>query len=118
MGTFGLIVLVLLVTSFSRRMAELRTISEQAESSSAQVTALVFTQEELVTQIAIAASDEAIEAWAYDEAHWIREGDHLISIIPLTENETEPTVPNNNAAPKPIENWQVWHALFFDQTTP
>jgi len=118
MGALGLIVLVMLVTSFSRRMAELRIISKQAESSSAQVTALVFSREELITQIAFAASDEAVEAWAYDEAYWIREGDHLISIIPLAKAEIVSTVPNIDSAPTIVENWQVWDALFFDQTTP
>ncbi|MEN8172225.1 MAG: hypothetical protein ABFS03_05030 [Chloroflexota bacterium] len=114
MGSIGLIVLVLLVTSFSRRMAELRIISEQAEASNAQVTALVFTQEELKTQIAFAASDEAVEAWAYDEAYWIREGDHLISIVPLTKEELElPAINNISGAPS-NENWEVWHSLFFD----
>ena len=114
MGTIGLIVLVMLVTSFSRRMAALRIISEQAESSNAQVTALVFTKEELMTQIAFAASDEAVVAWAYDEAYWIREGDHLISIIPLAKEETMLPVTNTISAPKSTENWQVWHSLFFD----
>jgi len=118
MGTIGLIVLVLLVISFNRRMVELRKLSEQADYTSAQVSALILTQETLAAQMIVATSDEAVEAWAYNEARWIREGDHLIAIIPLAKDETTPIIPSHAIEPPPIENWQVWQALFFDQSTP
>ncbi len=118
MGTIGLIVLVLLVISFNRRMVELRKLSEQADYTSAQVTALILTQESLAAQMIVATSDEAVEAWAYNEARWIREGDHLIAIIPLAKEGTTPIIPSHAIEPAPIENWQVWQALFFDQSTP
>jgi hypothetical protein len=118
MGTIGLIVLVLLVISFNRRMVELRKLSEQADYTSAQVAALILTQETLAAQMIIASSDEAVEAWAYNEARWIREGDHLIAIIPLAVDETTPITPSHVSEPAPIENWQVWQALFFDRSTP
>ncbi|MBG7610387.1 MAG: hypothetical protein IZT55_05925 [Anaerolineae bacterium] len=117
-GTIGLIVLVLLVISFNRRMIELRKLSEQADFTSAQVTALVLTQENLTTQITVAASDEAVEAWAYNEARWIREGDHLIAIIPLNQDKSEPIISAQGMAPTPVENWQVWRTLFLDQSSP
>ena len=118
MGTIGLIVFVLLVISFNRRMTELRILSEQADITSAQVTALVLTQENLVLQMTDAASDETVEAWAYNEARWIREGDHLVAIIPLAEEESTLALPAQAILPTPVENWEVWQALFFDQSTP
>lgn len=111
----GVGILVLLVLGFNNRIATLRRLEDDAEKVGTQVALLEGTEVVLVTQIAYATSDAAVEAWAYEEARMIREGDHPVAPISPHESTPEPSlivVP----APQTIENWQVWKALFFDQS--
>ena len=116
-GIVGIGVLILLVLGFNSRISEMRRLSVEAESMKQDVEKLEQTQEVLATQIAFAASDAAVEEWAYEEARWIREGDY--PIVPFSSDKEAPK-------PAPIlvdpqtsaENWRVWKALFFDPPFP
>jgi hypothetical protein len=112
----GLAVLALLVMDFNNRMAELKRLSSQSELVAAEVTSLVQTQTHLQTQIAYATSEAAVMEWAYQEGHWLREGD--VPVVPLAEG----SAPEPTAMPIPTQtpesNWQIWFSLFFDRQPP
>ena len=109
----GLIVLTLLVMDFNNRMAELRRLSDKREDVAVEATDLVQTQVQLETQIAYATSEGAVEEWAYEEGHMVREGENLV--IPLEYPGFTPKVTIlTTATPEPKSNWQIWISLFLE----
>jgi cell division protein FtsB len=109
----GLIVLTLLVMDFNNRMAELRRLSDKREDVAVEATNLVQTQVQLKTQIAYATSEAAVEEWAYEEGHMVREGENLV--IPLEYPGFTPEVTIlPTATPEPKSNWQIWVSLFLE----
>jgi cell division protein FtsB len=109
----GLIVLTLLVMDFNNRMAELRRLSDKREDVAVEATNLVQTQVQLKTQITYATSEAAVEEWAYEEGHMVREGENLV--IPLEYPGFTPEVTIlPTATPEPKSNWQIWVSLFLE----
>ena len=109
----GLIVLTLLVMDFNNRMAELRRLSDKKEDVAVEATNLIQTQVQLETQIAYATSEGAVEGWAYEEGHMVREGENLV--IPLEYPGFTPEVTILlTATPVPKTNWQIWVSLFLE----
>lgn len=108
----GLILLVILVMDFNRRLDTLDRRAEQLATVRAEGTRVMQTQAALMTQLAYAGSDAAVEEWAYKEGRWVKPGETLIQILP--GGAAAPT-----ATPLPVEaadgppNWQVWWELFF-----
>lgn len=111
----GLVLLALLVIIFNNRMAEQRQLVAQAEEIRAELNALQQTDANLDAQIAYATSDLAVEEWAYQEARWVREGDH--PVVPVAPSQATPVIEPAAEPPEPVafNNWQVWWALFFDE---
>ena len=109
----GLIVLTLLIMDFNNRMAELSRLSDKREDVAVDATSLVQTQLQLETQIAYATSGAAVEEWAYEEGHMVREGENLV--IPLEYPGYTPKVTIiPTATPVPKSNWQIWVSLFLE----
>ncbi len=109
----GLIVLTLLIMDFNNRMAELSRLSDKREDVAVDATSLVQTQLQLETQIAYATSGAAVEEWAYEEGHMVREGENLV--IPLEYPGYTPEVTIiPTATPVPKSNWQIWVSLFLE----
>ncbi len=109
----GLIVLTLLIMDFNNRMAELSRLSDKREDVAVDATSLVQTQLQLETQIAYATSGGAVEEWAYEEGHMVREGENLV--IPLEYPGYTPEVTIiPTATPVPKSNWQIWVSLFLE----
>lgn len=109
----GLIVLTLLVMDFNNRMAELRRLSDKREDVAVEATNLIQTQVQLETQIVYATSEGAVEEWAYEEGHMVREGENLV--IPLEYPGFTPEVTIlPTATPVPKTNWQIWVSLFLE----
>ncbi len=114
-ATLGM--LILLIIRFNSRITEMRQLDLEAEKVKVEVTMLRQTQMVLQTQIAYATSDAAVEAWAYEEAKMKREGDQLV--VPLSPEKSTPLPSKVEIAiVEPVENWQVWQALFFEETLP
>ena len=113
-AAIGVGILMFWAISFTNQIAEQRQILAEAERVRAQVESLHATETRLDAQIAYATSDAAVEAWAYQEARWVREGDY--PIVPIAQAEGTPTPPTA-AAPEPViyAPWQIWLALFFDE---
>ncbi len=114
----GIGILILMVISFNNRVTELRKLEAEAEEIGAQVSELQATHDLLGTQIAHATSDAAVEAWAYEEAKMIREGDHPIAPLPSNDQNVFQDEIQFSQSSLSLENWQVWKALFFDSNSP
>jgi cell division protein FtsB len=109
----GVIVLALLVMDFNNRMAELSRLRDKKDEVAAEATQLVNTQVQLETQIAFATSQGAVEEWAYEEGHMVREGENLV--IPLEYPGFTPEVTLiPTATPEPKSNLQIWYSLFLE----
>ena len=113
----GIGILVLLLMGFNNRLSTLNRLAAEAEVVKTQFAQLQATQMVLDTQIAEATSPASVEKWAYEEAHMIREGDHLIAPISPYESTSEPSIPIV-ATVEPMENWEYWRDLFFDEALP
>lgn len=109
----GLVVLTLLVMDFNNRMAGLRRLSDKREDVAIEGTDLMHTQVYLETQIAFATSEAAVNEWAYEEGHMVREGENLV--IPLEYPGFTPKVTIiPTATPEPESNLQIWFSLFLE----
>ncbi len=108
----GILVLVLMVVDFNARLEELNLLRKHAQSLGVQATQAVQTQVALETQVAYAASDQAVEDWARTEGHMVQPGDE--PVVPVGQPGTAPLQqPTPTPAPTPMANWQVWWNLFF-----
>jgi len=108
----GILVLILMVMDFNARLEELDRLKKQSKIMSARVTQEMQTQVALQTQVAYAASNQALQDWAYSEGHYVQPGDQPVA--PLGQ----PGVPSivsvePTPVPTPMPNWQVWLNLFF-----
>ena len=115
LGLAGLVILAFLVILFNNRIAEQRQLAAQSEVVREELNALLLTDANLDAQIAYATSDSAVEAWAYEEARWVRDGDQ--PIVPVSVSKETPEAPIEEPPEQVVyTNWQVWWALFFDDT--
>jgi len=104
---------VIWMTVFSSRIADLRRLSTEYDQAERTIAALTATTSHLATQVAEAGSDAAVERWAYEERNWIRDGDQRLAIIPI---EGTPAAASFQPTPTPTPGnmFQVWWELFFD----
>ncbi len=107
----GLVLAVVLLIDFNRRMEELNRLSTKLEAVRAEGTTIMQTQIALVTQVAYATSNDAVEQWAY-ENKWIRVGEHPVDII-SSGNATPTPVPPAVTQTASPPNWRFWWELFF-----
>ena len=108
----GLIVLLLLIFAFSKRIAEFTRLSNQLERERARITELVATQAYLQDEITFATSEAAVEQWAREDGRLAQPGD--FAVVPLPQAGTTPQVleaaqPTQQA----LSNWQAWMEWFF-----
>ncbi len=110
----GILVLFLMVLDFNARLEELNLLKAHAAVLGAQATEAMQTQVALQTQVAYAASDQAVEDWARGEGHYVLPEDQ--PVVPIGQPGTAPlkTV-EPTPMPTPMANWQVWWNLFFGQ---
>jgi hypothetical protein len=107
----GLFLAVVLLIDFNRRMEKLDNLSAKLDSVRAEGTAIMQTQNALLTKVAYATSDLAVEQWAYRNK-WVREGENAVQLEPEgTITATPAPVPVTQAEAMP--NWRVWWQLFF-----
>jgi hypothetical protein len=107
-------ILAWMVMDFNSRMASLNRVGKVQKIVVAQFQEVKATKAVLETQVAFAASDAAVEKWAYEDGHMVRPGDYPIK--PVAGAVVTPT-----AAPKPaviqpqVSNSESWFALFLGQ---
>lgn len=108
------IILFFLVMDLNNRLNELSRLSAQRDEAQQVVDNLEQTLSILNTQIAYATSEGAVEQWAYEEGHMVREGENLIIPLQPAGATQEPLIVLT-ATPQKISNWDVWLALFLGQ---
>ncbi len=110
----GIFILILFVIEFNTRLEELNRLNEQRDEMRALATQSVQTQVALQTQVAYAASTDAVEEWARTDGHYLQEGDQ--PVIPVEIPGSVPVIVNTPIpAPTPMQNWEIWWTLFFDR---
>jgi hypothetical protein len=107
----GLFLAVVLLIDFNRRMEELDSLTAKLNSVRAEGTSVMQTQDALVTQVAFATSDQAVEQWAYQNK-MVRDGEHLVQLEP-SESATLTPVPVPVTQAEALPTWRIWWELFF-----
>ena len=110
----GLLLAVVLLIDFNRRMQQLDRMTAQLKSVSAEATSVMQTQVALLTQVSYASSDKAVEEWAYKNK-WVRAGEHPVGLVPAGE-ATPTQEPTPTAQAQNIPNWRIWWELFFGES--
>jgi len=110
----GLVVLLLIIIAFSRRVAEFTGLSSQLERESGRITQLVSTQAYLQDQIVFATSEAAVEQWAREDSRLAQPGDFAVVPLPLDEAPAQVEAAEELAQSQK-SNWQTWiHWFFYD----
>ena len=110
----GILVLVLMVIDFNRRIETLNTLNKQASEVRVRATQAMQTTIALQTQLSYAGSTAAVEDWARSEGHFVQDGDR--PVVPIGQPGSEPIqAVEPTPAPTPMPNWQVWWNLFFGE---
>jgi hypothetical protein len=107
----GLVLAVVLLVDFNRRMVELDRLTTQLKTDQAEATMVVQTQTALSSAVAFATSEMAVEQWAYDNK-MVRPGEHPIGVVPgaeVTSTPSSTTTPTSENVPI----WRIWWELFF-----
>lgn len=105
------IIFFFMILGLNSRLSELFRLSDQQTIMQTKVASLKNTDIALNTQIAIATSDLAVEAWARDQGHMAQPGD--VVIVPLQPSyATQDLSYLATKTPNSIENWQIWWDLF------
>lgn len=108
----GIFILILMVIEFNSRVQELNQLNDQRDEVRIAATEARLTEEALITQVAYAESNEAVEKWARTEGHYILDGEQ--PIIPVGQPGSGPAVAATpTPVPTPVPNWQEWWNLFF-----
>ena len=107
----GVFLAIVLLIDFNRRILELDSLEGRLNAVSAEGTAIKNTQDALITQVAFATSDNAVEQWAY-ENKWIRPGERPIALIPSGDATATPQ-PVSAVRAEEQPNWLIWWELFF-----
>ena len=107
----GLILAVVMLIDFNRRMDELNRLTANLGVVRAEGTAVMQTQESLKAQVAFATSDAAVNQWAR-ENKWVRPGEHVIQLEPAG-NVTPTAEPISVTQTQSPPNWSTWWQLFF-----
>jgi hypothetical protein len=108
------IVLFFLVMDLNNRLNELSRLTTQHNDAETVMANLQQTLGVLNTQIAYATSEGAVEDWAYEEGHMVRQGENLV--IPLEPaGVTQAPLVVSTPEPVQVSNWAIWKALFSGQ---
>jgi|WetSurMetagenome_2_1015567.scaffolds.fasta_scaffold682031_2 hypothetical protein len=107
----GIFLAILLLIDFNDRMQKLNSLETSLNSVSAEGTSIKNTQDALITQVAYATSNNAVEQWAY-ENKWIRPGERPIALVPVG-GATPTSEPVSSIKTESQTNWQIWWELFF-----
>jgi len=108
-----LLVVIIWMIAFGGRIADLNRLTDEFDQAQETMVALTATTRALSTEVIRAASDVAVEEWAYEDRRWIREGDHRIAVVPVEGTPVVPTlVPT--VTQQSQNSFRIWWDLFFN----
>ena len=113
-GIAAVILVIMLMMNLNNRLSEYFRLSKERDRVAGVVADLALTRSALSTQVGYANSDAAVEDWARNEAHMAKPGDMVIIQMTPVVPTTTPRIALT-PTPRPIENWEVWWALFFGE---
>ena len=107
----------LLVADLNSRIVEHNRISRDHANSIMQSTALYQEYQVQQTQEAYVTSEASVHEWAYREGRYINPSRQEVLVVVLPEDEifVSPTPTPQETLPE-VSKWEIWQALFFDQT--
>ncbi len=115
-----IVVVVLLVLSFfllmdlNTRLSVLFRLSHTSDEMNTNIYDLESTKQVLLTQIAFATSDAAVQQFANSDRKWYKEND--VPVFPVQDpNATPPAFVQPTPTPMAVDHWEKWWALFFGQ---
>ena len=113
-----ILIVVLLVLSFfllmdlNSRLNLMFRSTRTYDEMKTSIYQLESTKQVLLTQIAVASSDELVRPLANDDRHWYQEKD--IPVLPVADpRATPPSYVKPMPTPMVVDHWQKWWALFF-----
>ena len=109
-----ILLVVALLIDLNTRLSTLQFLTDQKMTLESDVSNLKATLEIVSEKVDYANSDTAIEEWARQQGMMMKEGDHVLIPLPVSETAIEPTA-TPTIQPTQVENWQVWQKLIFDQ---
>jgi cell division protein FtsB len=109
-----LVIFVFLMMDFNSRVTRLVRLTDQHDSMNEKVNELQSTEEIVLTQVAYATSDLAVNEWARVDGHLSKSGDHPIILIPPKDITPTPVVVATSTS-QVVSNWQVWKSLLFGE---
>ncbi len=110
----GILVLVFIVLEFNRRLEELNMLNKQNQFIQIQATQAIQTQAALQTQVGYAGSNAAVDQWARNDGHYIKDGD--LPVVPVGQPGAAPIEASTpTPAPTKTANWDIWWRLFFGE---
>ena len=109
----GVLLLIVVMMDYNTRLEKLNELNGKAITVRAEATMVLQTQISLQTEIAAATSEPVTEGEARNNGE-IRDGDQRIVPLPA---EGPPLLDASTPTPlpEPVQKWQVWMALFFDE---
>lgn len=109
----GLILLfIVLIADLNSRLMELDRLNLERDRVATRYYWVTSTEAVLKTQIAYAQSDAAVEEWAREEGHMVKEGDVVIvPMVPKGATEQPEILPT--ATPQVVKEIDAWRAIFF-----
>lgn len=108
------LVFIFLFMDLNNRLSELFRLTEQRDKAAGEVLSLHRTEQALYTQVAYATSEPAVKDWAYGSGHKALPGDKMLGPLP-DEGYTPPAPTEIAPTIQPVENWEIWKALFIGE---
>ena len=85
----GITILSMLVMEFNSRTTDLNSLIVERDLVSTQLAQREQTKTALEAQIAVATSEAAVDRWAHEDGHMVKEGE--ISVVPISSGQVLPT---------------------------
>ena len=108
----GVVVGLLIMLDFNRRLAEAQRQVDSATQVGRQVAQLETEHAVLETQVAYATTDKAVIDWAHESGKLVQPGEVLV--VPVLPTPQPTPVPAPALPPAPPPPYTLWLGLFFE----
>jgi len=109
----GLVVWLLVLLDFNRRLAAEQQLVNAANQARTQVAKLEAEHSLLETQVAYATTDAAVIQWAHENGKMTKGGEVLV--VPLLPTPQPTPLPPPAPLPEAPPTWVLWQNLFFSE---